>query len=798
MVVSTIFGFLAGFVSGALGFTGAVAMGVCTLIGYVGAIAVYGGVALSITSKNNKKMSFGDLSSTYSSGVISTQTNQDLPIPLLYGTVKLAGNRIWQSEDNTSSVKRLVAFAEGEITEFSDIRLNDIKSNEISGIKINKYYGTYDQIIDPIVGGNTQEERAEKVGSLKNLAYLAISVPRSQKIDINYNLTCIVKGRKVRVYTTPFKYEVKYSENPAWAMFDFLTCYNGLGLAIGNDGKINEDAIKELFDIESFIESAKYCDELVNGKPRFTFNMIFDAQTSARSLIDEVFRSCRGGLFLKEGKLQFKIDKPEPVSKYIKGEDIIKGSETFQTIPKEEHYDILKCVYISPEHEWQKVEAFAEIPEYRDGVPIEHSVNIFSVTDFSTASRLSWYYVNSKRLQPYFGSFKTDYRAYDLEVGDVICFDSLLMSLEAYPVKVISVIDDGAGTYTVNWRNYDERLYTDTLGSKEPKVLVSNLIDVSTYPEDVKSFNVVQQQNIFNFVWEPNDLITDTYEIRMGDTWSQGTVIGKNITENKFSAEISTSGLYKFWIKAFNKYNYSKNASLDVISVDSIPSINEIVRYDILDCIEGVFDNTYSYHNSIKLKNDDVIWKTTENFWTEDDYYSTDKIWGVKAANKGSYISQIYDLGDILDCIVIPEYNYMSSDETNDISVKWRYSSDGTIWTEWQIANTGQFKFRYSQYRVDFRSYNNIQLVLTNFCVSIDVPDKELILDVYIDDAENGKLVEYDFLNKPSIIATVNDDISAYAVVKGETKTNKNAVIKAFSNDGQGVKANVNLRIKGY
>lgn len=244
-------------------------------------------------------------------------------------------------------------------------------------------------------------------------------------------------------------------------MFDFLTSYNGLGLALNNDGTINETALLKLFDIESFIESAAFCDEQItytdnegNTKttPRFTFNMIFDSQTSARDLIDEIYRSCRGGLFTKDGKLQFKIDKAEEVSKVFTIDDIVKGSETFQTIPSEEHYDILKVVYISPEHEWQKVEAFAEIPEYRDGAPIEHSINCYSVTNFQQASRLAWYYVNSKILCPYFGSFKTDYRAYDLEVGDVIEINSLLMGLAAYKVKVTSVVDDGAGTFTVNWR----------------------------------------------------------------------------------------------------------------------------------------------------------------------------------------------------------------------------------------------------------------------------------------------------------------------------------------------------------
>ena len=96
-----------------------------------GATMLFGGVALSIMTKKNGAV----YSSPTYDGVKQTQTNQDLPVPLLYGTCKLAGNRIWQDEEATKTVKRIVAFAEGEITGFDDIKLNDIPISEISGIK---------------------------------------------------------------------------------------------------------------------------------------------------------------------------------------------------------------------------------------------------------------------------------------------------------------------------------------------------------------------------------------------------------------------------------------------------------------------------------------------------------------------------------------------------------------------------------------------------------------------------------------------------------------------------------------
>lgn len=805
MIVSSLIASTAFAISAAIGFAGTIAAGVCTAIGYLGALAIYGGTALMAS----KKKPNGYSSVTYD-GIIQTQTDQNLPIPLLYGTCKLAGNRIWQDSENGSIIKRIVAFAEGEITEYSDIRLNDVPYEEIAGCKISRYYGTQTQIVDSIVGAGTQEECAEKVGSLKNIAYLAISVPKGKKVDVNYNLTAVVKGRKIRVYKNKYDYEIKYSENPAWVMFDFLSCYNGLGLCIDETGNINDSLIDELFDLDSFIESAEYCDELLEYShtddggnvvkefvPRFAFNMIFDSQTSARTLIDEIYRSCRGGLFIKNGKLQFKIDKAEPVSKVFSTDDIIKGSETFQTIPQEEQYDILKCTYISPNHEWQKVEATAEIPKYRTGVPVEHNINVYSCTNFHQASRLAWYYVNSKRIQPYFGTFQTDYKGYDVEVGDVLSVDSLLMGLEAYKVKVTSVTDNGAGIFTIAWRTYDERLYTDELGSKEPRVLISNIADVIKYPDDVKNFNVVQSNNLFNFIWETNTNSLDSYEIRVGESWLNSTVVKKGLIENKYSCEISTTGLFKFWIKAFNGYNYSKNAVLDIISVDSVPNINEIVKINVLDNLSGVYDKSIKlYQNTIKLQPKGVVWESIDSCWQQDNsYYQNVGYWGAEVVGFGRYESQVYDIGEILDCIVSFDYNISTQDEQNSVIIEWAYSEDDVVYSPWVVTNTGKYKFRYCKFRVTLKSYSGVQIVLTDFNVSIDVPDKDLDMELEIIDSR-GLKVEYSFVKPPSIVATVNDDNDAYIVVA--EKTNKYAILKAYTNAGELTNCKLSLRAKGY
>lgn len=798
---------------------GTVTMATALITGYVvGAVVagavLFGGVALSMTL-GNKKADFGASSPTYANPTLQTQTNPDLPVPLLYGTVKLAGNRIWQDDNADTTIKRIVAFAEGQITSIDDIRLNDIQATKIKGIKIQRYYGSNSQSLPAGLS-------VSKVGSLKNIAYVYIEVPRSQDIDINYNLTALVKGRKVRVYTTPNDYTVEYSENPAWVLLDFLTSYNGRGLCLNDNGTVSVSKIAELFDLNSFIESANFCDETVLtegvASKRFTFNMVFDSQTSHRTLLDEIYRNCRGVLAVKNGKLQFKIDKKELTKKVFNEADIIDGSETFQTLPQEEHYDILKIDYISPKHEWQKVQAFAEIPEYRSGVPIEHEVNCYSVTNFQQASRLAWYYINSKVLCPYFGSFQTGFKGADLEVGDVISIPVILMGLSDYLVKVTSVIDNGTGVYTVNYRNYDERLYTDQLGSYEAEALVTKLGDIYDYPRNVRNFNVVQKDNFYVFTWSYTSS-TDMYEIRYGKTWENGEVIGRNIAVNTFSYQIRSKGLKRFWIKAKNDYNYSKSATMDMISISDIPQTNVVVSYNIIDDCSYDFYHTTKYRDKLKLRIDDsseddidaniidedidgndltdtldgnhdtIFWHNTTDNWGEGDtYYQNGGLWGASVFSYGEYTSKVYDLTDILAC-------YVSAEISEQVQILWRYSEDNIEWSEWQELLQGECLFRYSQYKLVFNSLDLQQIVCSSAIITVDVPDKFTTMDVDVT-STSGKLIEYNFIAPPSIVATVNDNLTAYAVIKNKTSTQANVLV--YNNNGSATTGKVSLYIKGY
>ena len=207
---------------------------------------------MSITDRNN--LGFDFESPAYRYGTLQTQANNCLCIPIVYGRARAAGNKIWQSS-GSETFKALVCFAEGQITGFSDIRINEIliTDSALAGSSYTTYLGNGSQEIDARVPGNTQAEKATLVGGLKHTSYLALTITANAKVANNYmDVTAVIQGKAIRTYSDTTSYTKQYSNNPAWCLLDFLTCYNGCGLS--------HDEI----DIQSFIEAAKYCSEKIN------------------------------------------------------------------------------------------------------------------------------------------------------------------------------------------------------------------------------------------------------------------------------------------------------------------------------------------------------------------------------------------------------------------------------------------------------------------------------------------------------------------------------------------------------
>jgi hypothetical protein len=173
-------------------------------------------------------------------------TPYDVPIPVVYGRVQIAGIDI-QHEDQGSETKALVAFCGGPIENLYYLRANNSY--------IYDWHPHQGQIGG--TGGQTIDPRFPATGYEYNLlAYAGVTIPSDVKaVDPAPNVTAVVQGRGVPIFGPGGVFDHwGWTDNPVWCVRDFMT----LPLSQGGLG-VPED---EMDDAVS-AETAAYCDEIV-------------------------------------------------------------------------------------------------------------------------------------------------------------------------------------------------------------------------------------------------------------------------------------------------------------------------------------------------------------------------------------------------------------------------------------------------------------------------------------------------------------------------------------------------------
>ncbi len=517
---------------------------------------------------------------------IQTQSSNELPIPVIYGKVKAAGNIIWQRMSyDKSTIYAIVAFSEGPIEGFEDVRANDILIDELPGCSYTPYLGTPNQLIDkrcpgdeivfyrdpdytgkavtlapgnytasalhvaglvyydgdddyyygsritairvnnhkvtiytgenfngqsvvltedapslnvsnPTLNDNiyslkieplTNTDRAKIVGGLRNVAYIAYTIKASDKLSGGMpNFTAIVKGRKVRVWEND-SWMTKFSENPAWHLYDLLTHtrYGG-GYT---DGQINIEGLKT---------AAAFCDEILSDdQPRFTEGLIIDWVDSLPDIVDQIRFTCRGYVVSYNGKLTFKIEQPETPCQHFSMENIVEDSLEIYMPGKDEEWQKTTVTYCEPGQNWAKLPA-QSVDESNPLHPVQKDFTIVGVNRFSQASRLAYFYRVYSKYCRFSGKFKTTIRALNRIPGDVITISDNIMGWVNKPVRILEIRHAGDHGHEIYFREYNETIYNDALGSAEPTLNYSEMPNPYGPPDDPSDLTITENTYVLS------------------------------------------------------------------------------------------------------------------------------------------------------------------------------------------------------------------------------------------------------------------------------------------------------------
>lgn len=446
-----------------------------------GAEAAFGwvGVALALIStfvsiRQQKKLQNKKQSYTYGDGALTTQVSTTAPVPIIYGTVKVAGNMIYSRlSSDKKTIYKIIVVADGKIKEIRDLKFDDkdANSSDFEGVTYSYYMGNGIQSIDDRVEGDTQEIKATKVGGLKHYAYVALQAVANENLSGSFNTTCLVDGSIVKQYKNAndlSDYVEEWSENPAWCVLDFMTRYNGCGMSI------------EDIDVQSFIDGAKFFEE-----KNYTLNLVLDEQRSRLEWVQYMLNCCRSLLVYRAGKYSLFVEKADEVVQRYTQDDIHDLNIWFS--PLQEVPDIYRVVYIDPENEWVKINAEASLgaESYLRKQPMVETLELMGVTNFDQASRLAWFYLNQALTCQTYVEFQTDRRALNRTVGDVIELTDYVTEFQNKKFRIIKIEDTQEGSIKLTCREYNESLYSEQRGATSPVINVTTLADPQGTPPEI-------------------------------------------------------------------------------------------------------------------------------------------------------------------------------------------------------------------------------------------------------------------------------------------------------------------------
>lgn len=455
-------------------------------------------------------------SPTYAFGPIQNTKTQKLPVPLVYGYNRLAGNIIMQRfhDDKKTKQDMIVALGLGEFESIYDVRVNEIPlytDEEIEeedaenpeGCSLSIYRGTVTQPADPRSLGSK---------SYPNIAHIDLTLKASEKISGAPTVTSLVKGRKVwmpeefipdvgtteeeivnkivdiiskigavgitslivnpalaifmifndvinSIYNNPPG--IAFTTNPAWIVYDILTA-TYYDPETGKDEPVGLGLPKEFIDLESFKEAATYCDELIDGESRFTVDYTIDTEKRAVDHLADILSCFRGSLVARE-KIALYIDKPVSAPyKAVGLDNIIEGGFTWWQRPDDEIYNRVVIEWTDPSQHWEQVvSVFEDEEDIAERGVIERRYSLLGITRLAQAGRMGAYLIDIAKGSRNACQFALSIKDSDIEAGDVIAITHDLPGWENKWFRVVKVDDYDDDTIAVTASEYVANAYND-------------------------------------------------------------------------------------------------------------------------------------------------------------------------------------------------------------------------------------------------------------------------------------------------------------------------------------------------
>jgi hypothetical protein len=409
-------------------------------------------------------------------GVLVNKQSNNANIPVIYGTRKVGGTRVFLETSGTDNqyLYGAIVLAEGEINNITSIIVDDsavtFSGSIADGTQItsnDSKYGTT-ITIQPFFGSDGQSASSllttlsswTSNHKLSGLAYIAFRITWDADKYLGIpNIQAVVQGRKVVSYnSSSVAQTAAFSTNPAWCLLDYLTNTRyGKGIDITD------------IDIPSFYTASGIAETQVTPYSGASDINLFDCNAvidTGQKLIDNtrtLLKGMRGFLPYAQGKYKLIIETTGS-SVLTLNEDNIIGGIKVSSERKNEKYNRVQVNFVNPEKNYQSDTIVydtdhATLKTADGGFLQEGVIDLPTITNPYQA--LEFGEIVLSRSRNNLGlELTANYTAMNLAIGDIVAVTSTITGMSAKPFRVVGMAINPSFEVALSLIEHQDAWYT--------------------------------------------------------------------------------------------------------------------------------------------------------------------------------------------------------------------------------------------------------------------------------------------------------------------------------------------------
>jgi len=280
-----------------------------------------------------------------------------------------------------------------------------------------------------------------------------------------------------------FASELKWTDNPAWILYDLLTNKRyGLGNQVAE-----EDINKwELYKIGRFcdaVDSEGYFEGVPDGhgglEPRYSCNIVFSKGEKVYDAVNLIANLFRGKVFYGNSELNFADDRPRSPVALFTNETVRDGLFSYSNNRRDQQYNTIEISYKDRFEAFEpKIEVIEDEEDVRQRGVFKTRIAGVGVTSRSMARRIAQHYVFESIQENQNVAFNAGLESLLCRPGDLIIIEDDLKTNKSNIARVLDV---------------DEQAYTHGTGT----IRLSTQFDASDYTGQLTVFTPTGRDDFF-------------------------------------------------------------------------------------------------------------------------------------------------------------------------------------------------------------------------------------------------------------------------------------------------------------